>query len=423
MAYYPRARVLLEVLLEDWGDGSSEESYTLDVVPRELEVMRNGPREADTVRLVLSYRDLPLDPRSVRGVLVHAFLGDAKAPDVELPVDEDDHLAFVGVIDEPATTLEESGEQVTLEGRDLTAFWLDHPWTATIDIDRDLSRIVEEMMAAVPGAAGLAVEYAYSARALKPADVLGRTTWTPGRGEDAWTVLSALLVAVGLLPIVEHKKLRVTTLEDWAGTSEAVMLYGDNVSKLSFRRNLREARTERVELVCWDEQARETRTASYPEAPAARKKLGLEGVETDSEQVTRHNLVGSYTETQLADLAKQTWLENARGEFAGELETKELLDGDGVTDLTRLAAGDVLTVTLGKGDPSFFASMSQGEAVAFLTSGPRGLDQATAQALVASWRRAEDLKPWFYVQRASHRWDVRGGYSLSLEFSSMVGDE
>jgi len=422
-SYHPRARVLLEVLLEDWGDGSTTESYTLDVVPMEVEVARNGPREADTVRVEIGYRDLPLDPRSVRGILVHVFLGDVGSADAELQMDADTRLAFVGVIDEPSTSLEESGEKVTLEGRDLTAFWLDHDWTASIDLDQDLPRIVEQMQAAIPGASGLTVEYAYESWALRPADVIGRTVWTPGKGEDAWTVLTQLLGAVGLIPIIELTTLRITTLESWVGTRQAVMLYGDNVERLTFRRDLKQARTQRVELTCWDEQARESRVASWPESPAARKVVGTDGVTEDSGAVSRQAMVGSYTVEQLKDLAKATWLERARGEFHGELETREMLDGDGATDLTRLAAGDVLTVTLGKGDPSAFGSMSEAEAVAFLTAGARGLDRSTAQALVASWRRAEDLKPWFYVQQATHRWAASDGYHLRIEFTSMVGDE
>jgi len=421
-AYYPRARVLLEVLLEDFGDGSSSDLHSLDIVPLSAEVDRNDHREADSARIELAYRDLPLDPRAARAMTAYVFMGDVGAPDLDVPMDDANYRVFVGQVDLPETTLEDGGETVSLECRDFTSLFLDHKWRGSIDIDRDLVSIIEDIVASVPGASGLQRQYEYHSWATTPSAVLGRTLWVPGKGEDAWTVLTSLLGALGMLPVVELDVLRITTLEN-LGQRRAALLYGDNISRLVFRRNFQETSTSRVVATTWDEQAREARTASYPSDPAIRKRLGLDGIATVSEPQVLLQLMGSYTETQLEDIARETWLEMARGQVEGELETKELRDGDDQVDLWQLAAGDTLLVTLGKGDPSFFASMSESEAVAWLTAGSRGLDQGAAQALVASWRQAEELGSLFYVVRASHRWRLEEGYSLTVEFATLIGGE
>ena len=100
MAYYPRAAVVLTVLLEDWADGSGNDTLTVEVVPRTLEWVRNHAREADTFRVSVDWRDLPIDPRAARSILVTAAVADAGTAGGTLRYDRS-NAVVMGYADEP----------------------------------------------------------------------------------------------------------------------------------------------------------------------------------------------------------------------------------------------------------------------------------------------------------------------------------
>ena len=52
-AFIPRAGVVLDVLLEDYGDGTTGTLHTIECVPRSVEIERNDHRSADTFSLDL----------------------------------------------------------------------------------------------------------------------------------------------------------------------------------------------------------------------------------------------------------------------------------------------------------------------------------------------------------------------------------
>lgn len=414
--YHPRARVMLEVLLEGRSD-----TIKLDVEPREIEVVRNAPREADTCRVVLDYRHLPLDPRSIRGILIGAFLGDVGEASAELATDSTTR-AFIGPADSPSAELAEDGETVTLEGRDYTALFLDQPWTRSIDLrGKTLRQVVEEIVAEVPGASGLTLAFTGEAESVRPMDLLGRKTWSPQDHDDAWTVLTQICGHAGYLPVVELDTLWITTLAE-LGTHEAFLLYGEDVDRLAYRRQAREVTTGQIKVVCWDDFARETRTATYPATPAAtRVALGPSGAETAAGRVIEHYVSGTFTQQDLDRLAEAIYTEAVRSQLDGEIETREMRDLDERTDLWHLTAGDLVHLTLGKDDPGIVSGMSHGEAVAYLSAPPRGLDRQVADAVVTAWEHAEASASMFLVRRAAHRWQVDDGYSLSVEFQSFIG--
>jgi len=53
VATHPRAGVILDVLLEDYGNGSQGEVHTIEVVPRSVTIERNDHRTADTFEATL----------------------------------------------------------------------------------------------------------------------------------------------------------------------------------------------------------------------------------------------------------------------------------------------------------------------------------------------------------------------------------
>lgn len=422
--YYPRARVLLQVLLDDLVDGAGQ-AAAYEVIPRSVDVERNNVREADTATIELDYRDLPIDPRGVRSILVAIFMGDTGGPDRELDLDADAFRAFIGFVDEPETTLEAGGDTVRLTARDYTSLFLDQPWSgASVDLRGSLSQIVKAIVAATPGTDDLAVSMPTGVDDANLAAVTGRTSWTPKNAkDDTWSVLSDLCGLLGLIPTIDRDQLRIIEPARVAD-GKAVMVYGENVERLSYSRRLNEVKSYQVLVRAWDEQARTAREALYPrEAKVIRRKISKKGKVTETAApILPFYVSGSYTEAQLEDIARRAWVDVVRSQIEGELSTRELYDLDDGA-LWTLGNGDLLTLTLGRAAPSMLATLSESEAVAALTAPRHGLTSEVARLLVRSARQAEAQVTTFYVLSAKHSWSREDGYQLQITFSSYAGGE
>jgi len=440
-ATYPRCRVVLTILLEDFADGSGEViPPAFPVIPRSVEIERNGYRQADTFSLELDHRDFPIDPRMIRSVLVGIYLGDVGDPTTEISLDDESFRAFLGYVDEPETSLEESGEVVRFRGRDYTSLFLDRPWTGgAIDVDRRLGDVLLEIVMSVPGTDGFkSLEASPDADMdLVLADIIGRKVYAPQANDDVWTILVDLCGRVGFIPVIELDRLLVLTPDNFStkplweadglsrafGGRKASFLYGENVAKLSYKRDFKDPRSIQVEIRCWDEVNRALLTARYPATPVViRKKVSTTGkASTDSAPIVPLFVQGCYTQAHLEYMAYAAWEEMARSQVEGELETKEMVDLSGQVDLPTLANGDTLTVVLGSTLQTSIAGMSSSEAIVHLTSPPRAFDIAIATALVTSWKQAQELAAEFYVASARHRWTRDEGYTLTVAFINYIG--
>ena len=416
--YYPRASVAFLAILE-----GETEVRRFACIPRSVEVERNDHRHADTANLEVDYRDLPLDPRTVRSLAVQVYLGDVASMDGELST-SDAHRRFLGYVDEPEATLEEAGEVVRLQCRDYTALFLDFRWPETkIRVDRAFTDVIAEVLATVPGAGEMKVAFdADGAGALQLSAMIGRSAFAPQDKDDAWTVLVDLCGRAGLIPVVVLDTLRIVSASD-AGTGSVRFLYGQNVATLRYRRKYNETATQQIEVRCWDEQARATRIAQYPAAAiTTRRKVSATGkISTENAPILAFYVAGTYTEAQLGDIARRIYDEAAREQFEGELETAEMADLDDV-DVLGLANGDAISVRLGSNLLASIEGMSPGEAVTHLVSGASALDEAVARALVAAWQKAEGRVTTFYVKSALHSWSRDDGYRLKVSFIRYVGE-
>jgi hypothetical protein len=421
-ATYPRATMVIEVLFDDLKDGTGTELHSFVVVPRDVEVNRNHHREADTFSATVDWLDFPIDPRTARSIRVTVWMGDVQAPNAALNLDDAQFRAFIGYVDEPETSLEEGGETVRLSGRDQTSLFLDYTWPGrSIDITPPLEQVVRGIVQAVPGAAPLPVEFTDGAGLVRVADALGKTKYTPQAKDDAWTVLVEICGKVGLIPVVDLDRLVIRTPRQVEQRS-IVAMYGRDLSRLVFRRKFNEVRTQQVVVLCWDAQNAISREAKYPPRPIiTRKKVGADGkVSTETAPQISWYVQGSFSEAQLAEIARSVYEDIARDQVDGTLETAEMWDANG-TALWLLANGDRVDVRLGAGDYASILAMSDTEAMAALTSGPRGMAADVARALVAAHRRADRLATSFYVRRAQHKWSCDDGYALVVDFATYVG--
>lgn len=430
--YYPRARVVLQALIEDWRpfskDGVSqsgqliEEFFTFDVIPRDAVVERNDHRTADTAQIELDYRDFPFDPRTCRDCKVSVYMGDAGDPAVVfLPDDLEKYLIFQGHVDEPESSLDSAGEMVRIRCRDFTALFLDKHYVGPkpVKIDRPLSAVVQDFIDATPGADGMIIAFAAGADDVDLSKIKGRTKWAPKPGDDHWTILVELCGFAGLIPVVELGALRIVNAgEIERERATANFIYGENVAKLQFSRKINEFRTKQIQVTCWDEQARETRVGIYPTTPIVKKqKITKKGkLKTDDEAILPFFISGTASQADCVQVARRIYEEMARSEVEGSVETMDLKDLYEETTLPLVKSGDALTVFLGTTLASSIVGMSEAEAVAFLTAKPRNFPEAAATALARSWWQAGDAATTFYVKKATHRWNRDSGYRFEANF-------
>lgn len=422
---YPRALVELLILDEDWGAGTAD-THSLTLIPREVEVHRNDHRTADTARIVLDWRDFPMDPRTVRSCQVKILLGDVGSPDGELT---DDDAEFYGFLDTAESRRAEDGSTVTLECRDATAPALDTLWPGgMVAVDVPLREAVDAVLREVPGYEGVVVAFSEGVSNTQLSSSIGRTKFAPQRDDDVWTVLSDLCGRVGLIPVFVLDVLFILTPDDF-GVSRSLYLtngeitperatftLGEDLTSLVVRRSLVEARQKQVEVRCWDETTRTASVVRYPTAPITTKKtIAADGKVTRTvAPIVPYYVTGTYSEAQLSALAERIWTTAAREEIALTLETR--------TMAPRLANGARITVRIA---PSValpgIDGLSQGEAVRALTTGSKPLDEGVAVALVAGYTKAKSLSVEFYAREVRHSWSREDGYRMTAELVNYVG--
>jgi hypothetical protein len=420
--YYPRSRVILDILFEDFAGGAGEAIHIIDAVPVEVEVVRNHHREADTAKIEIEYSDFPIDPRTLRAVRVIVLLGSVAEPTDQLDASNPDHRVFLGFVDEPQTVLSGDGDRVKLEARDATALFLDYAWPtgAAINIDSTLAVIVYGIQAQVPGAGGMPVEIVAGSASINVGEKLGRTKWAPQKGDDAWTVLVELCGLLGLVPVVELDKLRIIDAAAVQTATPARFVYGQNLEQLTYRRRLVESRSSQILVRCWDEQKRERREAIYPPSPEVAKKIvGYDGkiADVDAPQVPYY-VSGSFTQADLDALAESIYEEAARNQIEGELQTRDMQDLDEAVDLWKAKNGDRMAVTLGRGEQAAIEGRTDGEALLYLVH--HGWKIEAARAYIEALRTAEGAAVNFYTRRAVHRWARADGYQARIEFVNYV---
>jgi len=419
--YYPRCRAVLEVLLVD-APGRADDMHRIVVTPRRVDIERNNFLEADTFSAEFDYRDFPLDPRAVRSCRVQIFLGDAGAPDRDLTLDRST-LRFIGFLDEPATALGEDGETARFEGRDTSSLLLDCVWQGeSLNIGRPLGNVIRGILQSVPGAEKMPFDPG-PLHGKRLSELLGRTLYTPQAGDDVWTVISTLVGHYGFVPVMDLDRLTVRTPADVA-QNKVALVYGSNVLRMKVARRLNERKVVQVELRAFDPMAGTTRTLLYPEKPpVVAKRVSSEGKVTP-EYAPRFPFFveGAFTDEELRTVAKSVYDQGALADTEGSVTTREMFDLRGV-DIAAVGNGDQVLVKLQKQDRTALGGLSDQEAVNYLTEGPEPLPRDAAQAIVAGWRRSEDLGSVFYVSKARHTWDREQGYEVEIEFANYAGGQ
>lgn len=155
-----------------------------NIIPLNGSVELLGFRQASKFNLEFMFRDLPIDPRTLRAASIELHLGTVAVEDFsegmmgtvnaelqrasflatrrESGLPNPDTLLFFGTIDEWSVEHADSGSRVTIEGRDLRGILLDAklpgPLIAKINLNQGITVVVGEILAAYPAEAGLLID-------------------------------------------------------------------------------------------------------------------------------------------------------------------------------------------------------------------------------------------------------------------------
>lgn len=161
--------------------GAENVSFVLGRLPKSGSVSLPGYRQAGQFDFVFDFRDLPIDPRTVRSAAVEIHQGavssDAFARGMRgvnpngtrdsVLVTRDaagqpneETLILVGIVDEWSVRHESSSSEISLRGRDMRGILLDTPLTndpkiatqilASLDITKPINQLVEELLSYNP---------------------------------------------------------------------------------------------------------------------------------------------------------------------------------------------------------------------------------------------------------------------------------
>lgn len=287
----------------DWFDGPPADDRVVlgNILPRSVEIERNGLRTADTCTVVINHTDAPFDPRLIRAAAIEVTLGVADPADYERGMrgqTRDDGLPysvavprgprstrFVGVVDSWSISMDESeGDAVTLECRDLSAILFDTPLAtgSAIDLTLPIDHGIQALLDSYPTSRGVVVRYVgggdgqageapIPARAAptQTAARRGRVSRQHRSGDTRmtlWDHITDTCTRVGVVPIFVDYELRIVDPRTFYDTGARArrMVYGRNLAHLEFSRKLGGTKVPTIEVRSYDPAIGRTRWARYP---------------------------------------------------------------------------------------------------------------------------------------------------------------
>jgi len=391
--HYPRALVLLQPTLTN--------GQTIDIitVPVDVDWVRNDITEADEATVTVDWADLPLDPRAIGDCRVTVYAADVGDPDKVISIRDRRYVRFVGYVDEPSIDFSDDGQRVTLRCRDYTGLLLDAKWQGKgVRVDRPLSQTLRELIEAHPGYRGASIVVARDDR------VYGRDSWVPAHGSSIWDVCVAISKATGQTPRWVLGELVVSTPEEALIEDTRILVYGDQVARMDLRRHMNPTAGRTIQVSALDTESGRVIAGQYPAGTAE----NIQGFTRPA---------GAWSKAVLDAQARHIYETWQRRQVTGTLETRAMSDLDG-SDLVGLESGHLLYVRARSADRASVLGMSRSELASYLHD--RGMVRTVANALASSWANSEDLATLFYVVRAAHRWSRDDGYSLRVEFGSVL---
>lgn len=448
-----------------------------DIVPANASLLRNGIRTADTLSVSVGFRDLPLDPRSLRSIGVCFYLGCVpqedyaraaqgeilRCPDTFIDAEgrSRSNLRFQGFADEIELEFADGDEPlVRLECTDNTCLLIDQsaPAKLSIGADAPIDRAVADYLAAFPQFRGLRVEYRPpGAEPPALAKALAKTAYRPklgpapaggaaggGGGSDkltVWDYLTDVAGSVGLIVRMEGTTVvlqrprtlysnrysgrpddpfRGRVLADGRRLDNRLYIYGENVYSPSFKRRFRRASATNVEVRCYSGRLGKTLVARYPGTSKDQRQAKLLPGNAADDKWHVFTVHGVEDEASLRAIAQGVYEQIGRSELAARFASQNLgSTGGGNLDPDALdcLAGDAIELEFARYAGGWTEELAEGASVASASAAylrQRGFDAAFAEAYGRAMAHV-GLTTTFRVKSLGIEWDA-GGDGVSLDF-------
>jgi hypothetical protein len=364
--------------------GSSPDSRygRFAIVPKSVEIEKNGYRVADTAKVTIDWRTLPFDPRIVRAAAIELVVGVvAEDPFVKGFDGQTDPVSglplsiiqqsigsptvtsatrFCGWTDEWAISFDE--ENLTeLTCRDYTSSFIDTPLgsDAMINLDLPIDQGIATMLKSYPTLDGFQVRYIGVPGYPAPAPSLGPTvprTARSRRGRNArsgrsgdqrmtvWDHITDTCVALGLVPFVVNYELHIVQPTTQYRTQDVRrMVYGRNLTTLSFTRKLGGTKVPTIECRAYDPTIGRVRWSRWPvrtgeptsgvlgvtqpPMPLRANEVTPSGARPD-ERIQTYTLKPTTSPAIMSRCARALFEQIGRQEIEGELETSDVSSWD-----------------------------------------------------------------------------------------------
>jgi len=472
------------------GDAPDDLTVIGDIEPLSATIERNGLASADTCTIVLDAADAPFDPRILRAAHVEVVLGVVSPEDYEAGMQRGERRAdgsllslvgsaqdgstvgttrFVGYVDDISISFSDQGDTVTLECRDMSAVLRDTPNPAglSIDLALPLDEGVQRYLEAVSASsAGVVVRYVGEGSAPIPIEAMGTAPSGNARrrgrrgaraqrgrrgGEQmtAWDHITDVCRGLGFIPMVDGFDVVITEARTLFSSSNARrMVYGRNLTDLSFSRRLQGAKVPTIEVRSYDPVIGRTRWARYP-VRSGERDSGVFGVDNPpaplranevppsgsnpEESVRVMQVSGVSDPAVLARVARNAFEQIGRQEIEGSLSTDDVHSyGQPVefADLLNARAGDPVEVLIVSSVPPELAdrgetntTLSQLQAMTrarrrdYLMA--RGWPERLASRF-AALQEANEFQTVFRTQDVRLTWDRDSGVRVQIGFVNYV---
>jgi len=460
--------------------GASPDDLTVvgNIQPQSSEIKRNGIQSADTATITIDYSVMPVDPRTIRSIGVELTIGVVSADDFQRGVEgarrPDGQLTsivsrdasnggaatrFVGFVDSMSVDWTDTGDTLVFECRDASAQLIGRqsPSGVSIDLDLPIDQGVRQYLALFPATQGVTVQYEASIPPPVPSAAMppsrrtrrGRRARRPrrvNREMSVWDVINDTCGALGLLAFVRDWDVVISDARTvFSSTNVKAMIYGENISELSFERRLGGVKVPTIEVRAFDPDLMQLRWARFPVA-TGQPASGIFGV-NDPPQPLRPNevppsgavpdegvkviRVSGVTDPRLLEnAAAQAFQQIGRQEISGKLTSREhrtvgaaAQDGD----LLNLRAGEPLQILVraaplpgtdeGSSTVADIEALSVARRAQYLEQ--RGWPRDVARRF-AQLSAATGLQAIFQVQDIVVSMDAQDGLSIDLSFANYI---
>lgn len=439
-----------------------------NVVPMQFNLGANGVRQADTLKMVFRYADLPFDPRVVRAAGVEFYIGTA-------PIDGNgdapsyltdttmwpsgrivSNLRFQGWVDKWAVTFPDDNDEpvASLECRDNTCLFIDqeHPPALVLSKKLSVSEATALYLANFPQFAGMSVQYrpglVDSAAAKEPtleaghnkpsnatgsgthAGVSGAGMGGAARGSrmSIWDFLTEVTGSIGHVIRIEGTTVVIEPPRSMTNTKTPrrddpfqgrtvdgrqlplrVMRIGKNVHSIELARNYALNVPKNVEVVGYNTATKSVVTIRYPQS--VEERLASPKLQMNETHKQYHVLRVEISDpAQMRVIAQQVYESLNRNEIAGNLKTYSLASEGGSNaepDLLHMRQGDAIIVA--------------GEPADRLIRRMRSLDYPEEQ--IAAYTKVltdASFQRVFYVRGVGIQGSEDEGLTLDIQFLNFI---